>query len=99
MFNPIPLKKVFSREEEITWEITNAMKARNKNKGLDFSKASLRSLNSTFLDTRYKERPVIEIFNRVLTMFQIFFFSIKNTSNLVCFSVCAFKIGTHVNFC
>ena len=95
----MPLKNVFKRDEEISWEMTNAMKAKNKNMGLDFSKASLRSLNSTFLDTRYKESPVIEIFNRVLRTFQIFFFSIENSSYLVCFSVGAFKIGAHINFC
>ncbi len=98
MFNPIPLKKVFSRDAEMICEITNATKAKNRKRGFDSLNASFRSFTSTFLDTRYRDNPVIDIFNRSLTSFQLFVLSIKDSSNLVSFSVSSFKVGTYVNF-
>ncbi len=99
IISPMPLKKVFSLDDAIIWETRNAKNAKNRKIGLELLNASFKSLNSTFVETKYKDNPVIVIFNRSLVMFQIFFLSIKNSSNLVSFSVCSFKVGAHINFC
>ena len=77
----------------------NASNAKKRKSEFDLLNASFRSFTSTFRDTRYKDKPVIEIFKRSLTMFQLFVLSIKDSSDLVSFTVSPFEIGAHVYFC
>lgn len=98
MWSPMPLKNVFKRDEATICEKTKAINANTRKIGFELLNASFKSLNSTFLETKYSDNPVIEIFNRSLTMFQIFFLSIKYSSYLVSFSICALKISAHINF-
>lgn len=94
----MPLKKLFKREEAIACDKIKNRIAIIKNRGFDLLNASRTSLISTFVNTRYKESPVMAILRKILVMLQSFFLSIKNASNLVSFPVCAFKIGTYIYF-
>ena len=75
--NPIPLKKEFNLDEVIIVEIKKQIRANNKYIGSAVEMVFFSSERSSLVKTRYRDKPLIPIFNMSLMMLQSLFLSIK----------------------